>query len=83
MDFRKNPRFSWRCLFLLMTTAQEVQGDANDVNLQRASMQTVTSGSDFEIHTAVASVNECFDNDCDINIDEPSAQRTESFTTIT
>lgn len=64
-----------------MTTAQEVQGDANDVNLQGASAPTVTSGSDFEIHTATTAVNECFDIDCEINIqDDPSAQRTESFT---
>ena len=81
MDFRSNPRFSCRCLFLLMTTAQEVQGDANDVNLQGASTQTVTSGSYFEIHAAVTAVNECFDVDgCEINIDDPSAQTTESFT---
>ena len=64
-----------------MTTAQEVQGDTNDVNLQGASTQAVTSGSDFEIHNAVTAVNECFDIDCEINIDDPSAQRTESLTT--
>ena len=80
MDFRNNPRISCRCLFLLITTAQEAQGDANDVDLQGASTQTVTSGSDFEIHTAVNAVNECFDIDCEINIEDPSAQRTESFT---
>ena len=81
MDFRNNPRISCRCLLLLMTTAQEVQGDTNDVNLQGASTQAVTSGSDFEIHNAVTAVNECFDIDCEINIDDPSAQRTESLTT--
>ena len=80
MDFRNNPRISCGCLFLLMTTAQEVQGDANDVNLQGASSQTVTSGSEFEIHTAVTAVNECFDIDCEIDTDDPSAQRKESFT---
>lgn len=81
MDFRNNPRFSWRCLFLLMTTAQEVQGDANHVNLKEASTRTVTSGSDFEINTAVTAVNECFDIECETNIqDGPSAQITESFT---
>ena len=81
MDFRNNPRFSCRCLFVLMTTAQDVQGDANDVNLHGASAQTVKSASDFEIHTAVTAVNECFDFACqEINIDDPSAQRKESFT---
>jgi len=81
MDFRKNPRFSWHCLFLLITTAQEVQGDVSDGNLQGASTQAVTSGSDFEIHTAVTAVNECIDIDCEINVqDDPSAQRTESYT---
>ena len=63
-----------------MTTAQEVQGDANDVDLQGASTQTVTSGSDFEIHSAVTAVNECFDIESEINMDGPPAQRTESFT---
>ena len=81
MDFRNNPRFSWRCLFLLMTTVQEVQGDANDVDLKGASTRTVTSGSDFEINTAVSAVNECFDVECETNIQDcSSAQRTESFT---
>ena len=76
IDFRNNPRFSCRCLFLLMTTAQEVQGDGNNIDLPGASTQTVTSGPD----TVFTAVNECFDIDCEISSDGPSAQRRESFT---
>lgn len=66
-----------------MTTAQEVQGDANDVNLQKMSTQTVTRGSDIDMHTAAAAVNECFDVDFEIDFDDSSAQRIESFTAST
>lgn len=86
MDFRNNPRFSWSCLFLLTTTAQEVQGEANDVNLQRASTQTVVTGSGKEMHTAAAAVDECFDFSFESNIDEqmrPSVRRMDSFTVST
>ncbi|XP_078365434.1 uncharacterized protein LOC144649737 isoform X2 [Oculina patagonica] len=83
INFRNNPRFSWRCLFLLMSTAQEVQGDANDVNLQKMSTQTVARGSDIELHTAAAAVNECFDVDFEINFDDSSAQKIESCTAST
>ncbi len=66
MDFRNNPRFSWSCLLQLITTAQEVQADVQGVNLQQASSNTVTKGSDFEMPTAAAAVNDC----CDFEIGE-------------
>ncbi|XP_078365430.1 uncharacterized protein LOC144649736 isoform X1 [Oculina patagonica] len=86
VDFRNNPRFSWSCLFLLMTTAQEVQGEANDDNLQRASTQTVVVGSGNEMPSAAAVFDECFDVSFESNIDEqmrPSVKRMESLTVNT
>lgn len=82
MDFRNNPRFSWGCLFLLMTTAQEVQGDVNDVNLQAASTNTVVKGSAIQMPTAAAAIDECFDFSFESNIHEqvrPSVQGMENL----
>lgn len=60
-----------------MTAAEEVQGDASDVNLEKMSTQAVARETDIEFHTAAAAVNECFDADFEINA---SAQRMENLT---
>ena len=61
MNCRSDPRLSWSCIWILLTTAQEVQAEVIDVNLQKTSTQTVRSGSDFEIPGIVAAVNESFE----------------------
>ena len=61
----------------MTTTSKEVEGDVNDVNLQKMSTQTVTRESDMELHTTTGAINECFDAD----FDDSSAQTTKSVTT--
>ena len=58
MNCRSNPRLSWSCIWLLLTTAQEAQSDVTDVSLQKTSTQTITEGSDFNIPSIGAITNE-------------------------
>ena len=87
MDCRKNPRLSWSCIWLLLTTAQEAQADVTDASSHKTSgMQAMAKGSDFDIPGIIAEVNDScqvdntVDNDEGVTASYNSLQHAESVT---